>query len=131
MVDGAKRGPCAQHKRNLPAGENIGEQQCVCQRYQKPARPLDDKRSIRLRRHQKRGIDRYILKVGRQMWRGRHFQAIGLRHDTGLRHATQSFHRLTVCFFLQPGLHGLPVICLQGVGQRRGKNRLADARVGA
>ncbi|KAI3480199.1 hypothetical protein L1887_57657 [Cichorium endivia] len=96
-----------------------------------PPAPLDDKRSIRLRRQQQRGIDRDILKAGRQMWRSRHFQAIGLRQDARARHATQPFYRLAVCFFVQPGLHGFPVICLQRVGQRCGKNRLADARVGA
>ena len=65
VVDGAERRSCAEHKRNLPAGEDIGEEHRVGQRHQKPARPLDHQRSIRLRRQQQRGVDRYILEAGR------------------------------------------------------------------
>lgn len=129
MVDRAERGARDQYRRRLPAREQVGEQQRSRDRDHQPARALDHERAVDRGQGQAGRIDLDPVQLGGAVRRERLGQAIGFRENAA---DAEAAHRVAVGFIaVEAGLDWLPIGRVQGGGEGRGKDGLADAGVGA
>src|SRR3569623_2406350 len=132
MVDGAKRGACAQYKRQFPARKDVDEKRVVVDGHHQPAGAFAHHRSLAGRRGKKRVVvDRDAVKPRGVMRRDGCIENIPLRQYPLGSKTTQIHHAKRVCAVFMACLHRLPVIGAQRIRESRTKNRFADIGVGA